>query len=89
MMTFINIGFGNMISSDKITCMVLPDSAPMKRLVQHAREEDKLIDASQGRKTRGVILLTNGQVVLSALNPDTIAARFDNTNLTKERDIHE
>ncbi|MDD6351445.1 MAG: DUF370 domain-containing protein [Lachnospiraceae bacterium] len=83
-MKFINIGFGNMVSSDKITCMVTPDSAPAKRLVQTARESGRLIDASQGRKTRGVLVMENGSVILSALNPDTIAGRLNGTGDSKE-----
>lgn len=76
-MQFINIGFGNMVSSDKILCMVTPDSAPAKRLMQTAKESGQLIDASQGRKTRGVLVMENGAVLLSALNPDTIAGRLN------------
>lgn len=75
-MQFINIGYGNLVSSDKILCMVSPDSAPIKRLVTKAKEENVLIDASQGRKTKGVIVLSDGRVVLSALLPETIASRM-------------
>ena len=75
-MQFINIGYGNLVSSDKILCMVSPDSAPIKRLVTKAKEENVLIDATQGRKTKGVIVLSDGRVVLSALLPETIASRM-------------
>ncbi len=76
-MAFINIGFGNIINSEKIAAIVLPDSAPAKRLIQRAREKDLCIDATQGRRTRGVILTERGQVILSALIPETIAARIE------------
>ncbi|MBQ5431661.1 MAG: DUF370 domain-containing protein [Lachnospiraceae bacterium] len=75
-MQFINIGYGNLVSSDKILCMVSPDSAPIKRLLSKAKEDNLLIDASQGRKTKGVIILSDGRVVLSALLPETIASRM-------------
>ena len=61
-MQFINIGYGNLVSSDKILCMVSPDSAPIKRLLSKAKEDNLLIDASQGRKTKGVIILSDGRV---------------------------
>lgn len=72
---FINIGFGNMVNSTKILAMISPDSAPAKRMVQKAKETEQLIDATQGRKTRAVLVMENGQVVLSALVPETIALR--------------
>lgn len=75
-MSFINIGFGNIINSDKIVTIITPDSAPCKRLVQKAKAEDRIIDATQGRRTRGVIIMDHDQVVLSALMPDTIAGRL-------------
>ncbi len=73
-MSFINIGFGNIINTDKIVSIVSSDSAPAKRLAQHAKETGQIIDATQGRRTRGIIV-TDDHVVLSALTPDTIAAR--------------
>lgn len=76
-MRFINIGFSNMLSSDRILCILSPDSAPQKRLIAKAKDEETVIDATQGRKTRAVILLTSGNVVLSALNPETIAERYN------------
>ncbi len=76
-MAFINIGFGNIINSEKVTAIILPDSAPAKRLIQRSREKDLCIDATQGRRTRGVILTERGQVILSALIPETIAARIE------------
>jgi regulator of extracellular matrix RemA (YlzA/DUF370 family) len=81
-MQFIHIGYGNLVSSDKILCMVSPDSAPIKRLVMRAKEENMLIDASQGRNTKGVIILSDGRVILTALLPETIASRMS----VKEQD---
>ncbi|MBR4993036.1 MAG: DUF370 domain-containing protein [Lachnospiraceae bacterium] len=75
MAKFTHIGFGNIVNTDKIVSIVSPDSAPMKRLVQTAREEGRVIDATQGRKTKSVIISENGNVILSALLPDTIAGR--------------
>lgn len=74
-MQLINIGFGNMISSDHLLTVVAPDSAPIKRLVQEAKERAMLIDASFGRKTRSVIVMDTDHVILSALPPETIARR--------------
>lgn len=74
-MQLINIGFGNMISSDHLLTVVAPDSAPIKRLVQEAKERAMLIDASFGRKTRSVIVMDTDHVILSAIPPETIARR--------------
>ena len=79
-MSFVNIGYGNIINSDKIVAMVSPDSAPSKRLLQNSREQGKVVDASQGRKTRTFIVTDTGYLVLSALQPDTIAARIKYPN---------
>ena len=87
-MSFVNIGFGNFIHTDKIIAMVTPDSAPAKRMVQKAREEGNLVDATQGRKTKAVIV-TEGQLVLSALLPDTIANRSKSRIWEKEESLHE
>lgn len=74
-MKLINIGFGNMISSGRVLAIVSPDSAPIKRLVQEARERGMLIDASYGRRTRSVIVMDTDHVILSAIQPETIAGR--------------
>lgn len=74
-MSFINIGYGNIINTDKIVAMVTYDSAPAKRLVTAAKESGSVIDATQGRKTRGVVVCEDGSVLLSALLPETIAQR--------------
>ena len=72
----VNIGFGNFVNGQKICTVVNPDAAPIKRLVQNAREEQRVIDATQGRKTKSVIVMETGQLVLSAMQPDTVARRF-------------
>lgn len=74
-MAFINIGFGNIVNDEKLVAMITPDSAPAKRLVQNAKESGSVIDATQGRRTRAVLVTERGQVVLSALVPETIAER--------------
>ena len=71
----IHIGFGNIVNTAKIIAIVSPDSAPIKRLVQKAKEDGRIIDATQGRKTKAVLVMENSQVVLSALLPETIAGR--------------
>ena len=73
-----NIGFGNIINADKIIAMITPDSAPAKRMIQKAKEESRLIDATQGRRTRAVIFTENDRVILSALLPDTLSGRLKN-----------
>lgn len=75
-MRFINIGFGNLVSEGRLMAIVGPDSAPIKRIVQDAREQGKLVDASYGRRTRAVIIMDNGSVILSALTPETLSGRI-------------
>ena len=72
---FINIGFGNIVNRDKIVAVVSPDAAPVKRMVQKAKETGMAIDATQGRKTKAVLVMENSQIVLSALLPETISNR--------------
>ena len=83
-MRLINIGFGNMVSVERVVAVVNPDSAPVKRLVQEARDDKRLLDATQGRRTRAVILMNSSQVILSAIQPETIASRASN----KECETH-
>ena len=83
-MTLINIGFGNLISIERLVAVVSPDSAPIKRMVQEARERGVLIDASFGRRTRAVLVMDNDHLVLSALQPETVANR-----LAGEKDMGE
>lgn len=72
---FLNIGFGNYVNYDKIIAIVSPDSSPMRRVIAEARKKGTLIDASQGRKTRAVIVMENNDVILSAVIGETIIAR--------------
>ena len=75
MTQLIHIGFSNIVNSAKIIAIVSPESAPIKRLVQNAKEKGMAIDATQGRKTKSVLVMENSQVVLSALLPETVAGR--------------
>ena len=72
----INIGFGNYVLADRVISIVNPASSPMKRLREDAREEKRLVDATQGRKTRSIIITDSNHVILSAIQPDTISQRF-------------
>lgn len=74
---FVNIGFGNIVSANRIVSMIGPESAPAKRIIQEARERGRLIDASHGRRTRSVIVMDSAHVVLSALQAETIAGRAE------------
>lgn len=76
MARLINIGFGNVVNSQKIVAVVSPDAAPVKRMVQSIKGTRSLIDATQGRKTKAVIVTSDDYLVLSALQPETIARRF-------------
>lgn len=76
-MKLINIGFGSMVSADRLIAIVSPDSAPVKRMVQEARGRDVLIDATYGRRTRAVLITDSDHIVLSALQPETVAARLN------------
>lgn len=75
-MKLINIGFGNMVSFARLLAVVSPDSAPIKRMIQEAKERGMLIDASYGRKTRSVLVMDTDHVILSALQPETVAGRM-------------
>ncbi len=77
-MSLINIGFGNMASINRIIAVVAPDSAPIKRLIQETRDKGYLIDATQGRKTRGVIIMDSNHIILTAIQPETIGERTKN-----------
>ena len=76
----IHIGFGNIVNAGKIIAIVSPDSAPIKRLVSRAREDGRTIDATQGRKTKAVIVMENDRIVLSALMPETIKGRAQSSS---------
>ena len=75
-MKLINIGFGSMVAANRLLAIVAPDSAPIKRLIQEARDRGMLIDASYGRKTRSVLLMDTDHVILSAISTETIYARW-------------
>ena len=86
-MKLINIGFGSMIAAGRVLAIVEPDSAPIKRVVQEARERGMLIDASYGRKTKAVILMDTDHVILSAMSTETLAARWkDKEEQTSEEE---
>ena len=75
-MKLINIGFGSMVAANRVLAVVAPDSAPIKRVIQEARDRAMLVDASYGRKTKAVILMDTDHVILSAIAPETIYARW-------------
>lgn len=75
MAVFINVGFGNIVNADKIVAVVSPDAAPIKRMVQHAKENSRVVDATQGRRTKAVLITEDDYLILSALQPDTIGRR--------------
>jgi len=72
---FINVGYGNMVSADKIAAIINPEPAPIKRLMQEARESGRIVDATHGRKTRAVIFTNTDYIILSSLQPETISQR--------------
>lgn len=76
-MKLVNIGFGNTVSADKIVAIVSPDSAPIKRMIQEAKDDGTAIDATFGRKTRAIVIMDSDHIVLSAVQPETIAGRID------------
>jgi len=84
-MRLVNIGFGNMVSAERLISVIGPDSAPVKRMIQEAREAGSLIDATYGRRTRAVLIMDSGHIVLSALQPETVSARIGG----KETEISE
>jgi len=74
-MKLINIGFGNMISQGRLIAIVSPESAPIKRIITEARDKGSLVDATYGRRTRAVVIMDSGHVILSAIQPETVAGR--------------
>lgn len=76
-MQLINIGFGNIVSANRIIAIVSPESAPIKRIVQEAKENGNAVDATYGRRTRAVIIMDSGHIILSAVQPETVAGRLD------------
>lgn len=89
-MKLINIGFGNMVSASRLVAIVSPDSAPIKRIVQDAKEKGTLIDATHGRRTRAVIITDSDLIILTYLQSETVAARLDETDTeTDTEDIED
>lgn len=76
-MQLVNIGFGNIVSANRIIAIVSPESAPIKRIVQEAKDDGMAVDATYGRRTRAVIIMDSGHVVLSAVQPETVAGRLE------------
>jgi len=86
-MRLINIGFGNIVSAERIIAIVSPESAPIKRVISDARGKNMLIDATYGRRTRAVIVTDNGCIILSAILPETIAGRLSDKNDSDTGDV--
>ena len=76
-MKFINIGFGNMVAADRIVALVSPDSAPIKRIIQDAKQKGNLVDATYGRRCKAVLFTDSDHIILSAISPETIANRIE------------
>ena len=85
----VNVGFGNKVAAHRIIAIVGKDSSPVKRLVQEAKEEKRLIDATQGRRTRAVLIMDSNHVLLSAIQPETIATRMEDAATPKAEPNHE
>ena len=88
-MKLINIGFGNMVSANRLIAIVGPESAPIKRIVQEARDKGSLIDATYGRRTRAVIIMDSDHIILSAVQPETVANRLDSSNEDLEEELED
>ena len=88
-MKFINIGFGNMVAADRIVTLESPDSAPIKRLIQDAKDEGRVIDVTCGRRTRAVIITDSDHVILSAIQAETVANRLDSDDDSDEANEEE
>ena len=84
-MKLVNIGFGNIVSASRIIAVVSPESAPIKRIVQETRDSGKLVDATYGRRTRAVMIMDSGHVILSSVQPETVANRMMNKD-AKDKD---
>ena len=86
-MQLVNIGFGNIVSANRIVAIVSPESAPIKRIVQESKDNGNVIDATYGRKTRGVLIMDSGHVILSSIQPETVASRMDKDDKDTEDDM--
>ena len=82
----INVGFGNIVSANRIIAIVSPESAPIKRIIQESRDKGMLIDATYGRRTRAVVITDSEHVILSAVQPETVAHRLDSKEITSSED---
>ncbi len=78
-MKLINIGYGNVVVAGRIVAVISPESAPVKRIIQDARDGGNLVDATYGRRTRAVIITDSGHIILSSVQPETVAGRLDDT----------
>ncbi len=85
-MKLINVGFGNVVSTDRIVAVIRPESAPVRRMIQEARDRSMLIDATYGRKTRAVIITDSDHVILSAIQPETISHRIEGKPVAENQD---
>ena len=85
-MKLLNIGFGNMVSANRLVAIVSPESAPIKRIIQKAKERDALIDATYARRTRAVLITDSDHVILSPIQPETVANRLGNDLDTEDED---
>ena len=83
-MTLVNIGFGSMVAAGRVLSILAPDSAPIKRIIQEAKDRGMLIDASYGRKTKSVLLMDTDQVILSAVSPETLTDRWQGKEAEEE-----
>lgn len=88
-MKFINIGYGNMVAVERVVTLVSPDSAPVKRLIQDAKDDGRIIDVTCGRKTRAVVITDSEHVILSALQTETIANRLNNSDTDSDADAED
>ena len=88
-MKFINVGFGNMVAAERVVALASPDSAPVKRLIQDAKDDGRAIDVTCGRRTRSVIVTDSEHVILSAIQTETIANRLDDKDDGMDEDVEE
>ena len=85
-MQLVNLGFGNIISAERIVAIVSPESAPIKRMIQEAKDNKTAVDATCGRRTRAVLVMDSGHMILSAVQPETVGGRIDKTISQDEKE---
>lgn len=85
-MQLINIGFGNIVSANRIIAIVSPESAPIKRIIQEAKDRKTAVDATYGRKTRAVLIMDSGHIILSAVQPETVAGRLEKEEIEESKE---